>query len=63
MGNRRWVRERTISKNSWLVGTTGISFHCVFMFAVVMCRAKSVVEEGGMAKKLSARPINTKIPF
>jgi hypothetical protein len=30
-----YVRERTMSKNSWLVGTTGMSFHCVFILAAV----------------------------
>lgn len=28
-----YVLERTMSRNSWLVGTTGMSFHCVFMLA------------------------------
>lgn len=30
-----YVLESTISRNSWFVGTTGMSFHCVFMLAVV----------------------------
>ena len=31
VGRRRCVRLRTISRNSWLVGTGCISFHVVFI--------------------------------
>lgn len=31
VGRRRWVRERTMSRNSWEVGTGGISFQVVFI--------------------------------
>ena len=31
MGRRRCVRLRTISRNSWDVGTGWMSFHVVFM--------------------------------
>ena len=31
VGSRRWVRLKTTSRNSWLVGTGAISFHVVFM--------------------------------
>jgi len=33
VGRRRWVRLKTMSRNSWLVGTGCISFHVVFIFA------------------------------
>ena len=31
VGSRRWVRLKTTSRNSWLVGTGAISFHVVFI--------------------------------
>jgi hypothetical protein len=43
VGNLRWVRESTMSRNSWLVGTAGMSFHWVFiaLSGVEDCEAHS----------------------
>lgn len=38
-----YVRDSTISRNSWLVGTTGMSFHWVFILAATAkgcCRCR-----------------------
>lgn len=48
-----WVLESTMSRNSWLVGTAGMSFHWVFILAtaaLLWSRTRSALRREGLAK-------------
>jgi hypothetical protein len=50
-----WVLESTMSRNSWLVGTAGMSFHWVFILATAVCGCRvkpSALPESLQGKKV-----------
>lgn len=58
-----WVLDSTMSRNSWLVGTAGMSFHWVFILAtagLLGLWTRSALREGRAGKKFEALPIDTK---